>query len=142
MIPAQQIVFLDTSIQIARIIPSPLSVTTIEAHLANPSIAPVTSSYVWMEYQRTVIADYAHVYNVMGRYAKWGDLFAHILMARMAFVRGQQYVVSKLLDNSTTQVSMIMLWPAIKSARNYPMGCGTSSGAILQPYLIRFSATL
>jgi len=32
-----------------------------------------------MEYQRTVIADYAHVYNVMGRYAKWGDLFAHIL---------------------------------------------------------------
>jgi hypothetical protein len=79
VIPAQQPVFLDTSIQIARILPSPMPATTIEARLANPSIAPLTSAYIWMEYQRTVVADYAHVYNVMGRYTDWSDLFTHIL---------------------------------------------------------------
>jgi hypothetical protein len=58
-----------------------------------------------MEYQRTLVADYGHVYSVMGRYTDWGDLFGHILdgphgfrpraAVRCAQIIGQLYNTSQ-----------------------------------------------
>ncbi|MFN8485936.1 MAG: hypothetical protein U0350_00010 [Caldilineaceae bacterium] len=57
----------------------------LNAQLAAPTIRPVTSAYVWMEYQRTVVADFAHVHRLMLQYSDWGGLLGHILDGERAF---------------------------------------------------------
>ncbi len=81
----QQTVFIETSVQIQRLLAPPAQKAKLEKALTASAIMPVTSAYVWMEYQRTVIADYAHVHSVMGRYTGWGALFEHILDGERAF---------------------------------------------------------
>jgi len=82
---SQQTIFIETSVQIQRLLAPLAQRTKLESALTAPSIVPVTSAYVWMEYQRTVIADYAHVHSVMGKYTEWGALFEHILDGERAF---------------------------------------------------------
>lgn len=65
---SQPIVFLDTSIQIQRTLALPEQASPIEAQLRLPTVKAVTSSYVWMEYQRTVIADYAYLQRLGSRW--------------------------------------------------------------------------
>ena len=81
----QQIVFLDTSVQIRRTLALPEQAKQLEVQLTLPTIKAVTSAYVWMEYQRTVVADYAYLQQLMGRYDNWGDLFRHLLDGARAF---------------------------------------------------------
>jgi len=57
-------VFLDTSIQVTRILAHPERRQQIEKTLAD-NIQAYTSHYVLMEFQRTVIADFAHVHRVL-----------------------------------------------------------------------------
>ncbi|MCE7983491.1 MAG: hypothetical protein DYG89_20150 [Caldilinea sp. CFX5] len=78
-------VFLDTSVQIQRTLDDSPQSEQLNALLHTPTIQPITSSYVWMEYQRAVVADFAHVYQVMLRYQDWGGLFAHVLDGERAF---------------------------------------------------------
>jgi len=56
-------VFLDTSIQIERFVGPAGNRQLIEQQLALPAFHAVTSHYVLMEFQRSVVADYVRVYN-------------------------------------------------------------------------------
>lgn len=56
-------VFLDTSIQIERLIGPRSHKVAIERQLAMPNFGAMTSHYVLMEFQRTIVADYVRVYN-------------------------------------------------------------------------------
>jgi len=44
-----------------------------------------TVAYVWMEYQRTVIADYAHVHRLALDSDGWSEVIAHLLTGQLAF---------------------------------------------------------
>lgn len=80
-----QVIFLDTSIQARRTLCDPIELQQIDSVLRVPNVQAVTSAYVWMEYQRSVVADFAHVHRVMCQYNNWGDLFGHILEGPRAF---------------------------------------------------------
>jgi hypothetical protein len=102
---SKQVVFVETSIQVQRTLASRTQRVHLERIFTNSSILPVTSAYVWMEYQRSVVADYAHVHRVMGKHTDWGALFEHILDGERAFqprsavrctkIIGQVYIESK-----------------------------------------------
>jgi len=63
--------FLDTTIQIERLIgPNPRRVA-IECQLAAPELRAITSRYVLMEFQRSVWSDYIRVYNQVLRHDCW-----------------------------------------------------------------------
>lgn len=81
----KQAVFVDTSIQVRRTLADSEEYSRLENQLSSPDIHAVSSSYVWMEYQRSVIADYAHVYKTMSLYSDWGHFFSHILDGTRAF---------------------------------------------------------
>ena len=81
----EQTVFLDTSIQIHRTLALPEKANQLEVQLRLPTTKAVTSAYVWMEYQRTVVADYAYLQRLMGRYDDWGSIFRHLLDGARAF---------------------------------------------------------
>lgn len=56
-------IFVETSIQIARVLAEPAQRAAIEQQLKQTNVAFVTASYVYMEYQRSLIADFAHVHR-------------------------------------------------------------------------------
>lgn len=64
-------IFLDTSIQIERLIGSGPHKVAIERQLSTPTFGAMTSHYVLMEFQRAVVADYVHVYNQILRHKTW-----------------------------------------------------------------------
>lgn len=80
-----QIVFLDTSIQIQRTLSDPARFNPIEAAISKSIPQAISSPYVWMEYQRTVVADFAYVHQLMLQYDDWGKLFRHILDGNRSF---------------------------------------------------------
>ncbi|MEZ4656956.1 MAG: hypothetical protein R2911_05240 [Caldilineaceae bacterium] len=69
-------IFLDTSIQVERLIGQ----VAIERQLTLPNFGAVTSHYVLMEFQRSVVADYAQVYNQILHSQSW-ELAAQKLRA-------------------------------------------------------------
>jgi len=71
-------VFVDTSIQIERILGRKKRKIEIEQHLANDSIHFVSSQYVFMEYQRSVIADHVYIYKVMQEHDDWQEIVAEL----------------------------------------------------------------
>lgn len=73
-----KVVFLDTSIQIERLIGSRSRRHLIEMQLASHTIQPITSHYVFMEFQRSLWADYIRVYNTLLIHTSWDDM-AHAL---------------------------------------------------------------
>ena len=81
----RQTVFLDTSVQIQRTLTDAPELAQWAVLVSASTIQLVTSTYVWMEYQRSVVADFAHVYQLMLRYQDWGELFAHVLDGERAF---------------------------------------------------------
>jgi len=80
-----QIIFLDTTVQIQRSLADPAQSAKLEALLSAATIKAITAPYVWMEYQRTIIADYAYIHQLMYRYADWGTLLLHLLDGPHAF---------------------------------------------------------
>lgn len=60
--PAKPRVFVETSIQIARVLAEKAARERIEQGLNQSGIEYMTSDYVFMEYQRSLIADFAHVH--------------------------------------------------------------------------------
>lgn len=81
----EQIVFLDTSIQIQRTLSDPAQFNPIEEAISKSITQSVSSPYVWMEYQRTVVADFAYVHQLMLHYDDWGSLFRHVLDGNRSF---------------------------------------------------------
>lgn len=75
---SEQLVFLDTSIQIARVIGTKEQQAQIERELKHANCRFITSSYVFMEFQRSLWADFVYIYNQMRQCNDWADI-AHQL---------------------------------------------------------------
>ncbi len=94
-------IFLETSLQVQRSLTSSSHLNTTNAQVDRTY---VTTSYVWMEFQRTVVADYVHVHHLAHKYTDWPSLLIHLLEGQRAFrpraaVRCTR-IVGKLLRQS------------------------------------------
>lgn len=74
----KSVVLVETSIQIDRLIGSTTTQTAIEVHLATAPCHFVSSPYIFMEFQRAVLADYGRVYHAILERKNWNDA-AHAL---------------------------------------------------------------
>jgi hypothetical protein len=77
-------VFLDTSVQITRVLGTVAKRQRIDHVLANEIVA-CTTAYVYMEYQRTLVADFAHVHRVLQQQGNWGDAIAEVASGARLF---------------------------------------------------------
>lgn len=68
-----QTVFLDTSIQIERILGAKQQQREIEHQLTRANCQFVSSHYVFMEFQRSIIADHVHVHNQVFQHDDWEE---------------------------------------------------------------------
>lgn len=71
---AKPVVFLDTSIQIQRFIGPKERQVAIERELKQAASEFVTSSYVFMEFQRSLWSDFVYVYNQLRQAQDWGTV--------------------------------------------------------------------
>lgn len=67
------VVLLDTSLQIERLIGTLAQQEAIEAHLTLTPHRFVSTPYVFMEFQRAVLADYVRVYHALQQHKNWSD---------------------------------------------------------------------
>ena len=77
-------VFIDTSVQITRILGAATKRQSIEQTLEQ-EVHGCTAAYVYMEYQRTLIADFAHVHRVLQQTGNWGDAIATVASGARLF---------------------------------------------------------
>lgn len=77
-------VFLDTSVQVTRILGDAKKRHQIE-RIVEYEIEACTTAYVYMEYQRTVMADFAHVYRILQQTGNWGDAIANVASGARLF---------------------------------------------------------
>lgn len=82
---SNQTIFLDTSIQIERILGAKHKQLEIEHHLAKANYQFVTSHYAFMEFQRSVIADHVYVHNQIGQYDDWEEIVIRLRSGTRAF---------------------------------------------------------
>lgn len=80
-----QMLFLDTSVQVERVLSEPHLLETIEEQLSSPNSQGVSTAYVWMEFQRTVLDDYAHIHSIMNKHEGWGATITHLLDGPRSF---------------------------------------------------------
>lgn len=81
----QQAIFVETSVQVQRFLANGVAQAHLEKQLASCTPHTYTTSYVWMEFQRTIVADFAYVQRLMLLHHKWGDLLAHLLDGSRSF---------------------------------------------------------
>ena len=77
--------FLDTSIQIQRILGPLAASDAIDRRLARSDVTAVTGHYVLMEYRRSLVADFAHVQRQFVTARTLRDALAWIVSGRRAF---------------------------------------------------------
>ncbi len=80
-----QTIFLDTSLQTERILAEPKAFEAVEAQLGRPHIEAITTSYVWMEFQCTIVDDYAHIHRIMHKHQGWSATITHLLDGSRSF---------------------------------------------------------
>ncbi len=78
-------IFVETSVQIQRVLAPRAKQNQVEGQIASLAPSLCTSHYVWMEFQRTVLSDYAHIHRLMLQYGGWGDVMVHLLSGQRAF---------------------------------------------------------
>lgn len=78
-------IFLETSLQIHRVLANRPEQRSLETQIYQLAPALWTSAYVFMEYQRTLLADYAHVHKLMLIHHSWGEVMMHLLTGQRAF---------------------------------------------------------
>ncbi|MFN8487214.1 MAG: hypothetical protein U0350_06450 [Caldilineaceae bacterium] len=78
-------IFLETSVQTYRIVAERNAQEQVEKQFRTLAPNLFTSHYVWMEYQRTVVADYAHIHQLMVTHRNWGKVIAHLLAGQRSF---------------------------------------------------------
>src|SRR6478672_5641655 len=71
--PAKAVVLVETSVQIARVLGEKHQVAQIEQTLRRPDLTFVSSHYVYMEYQRSLVADFAYVHQAFRRAHSLGE---------------------------------------------------------------------
>ncbi|MEZ4867130.1 MAG: hypothetical protein R3C14_37750 [Caldilineaceae bacterium] len=81
----KQTIFLDTSVQIERVLTESRLLEKMETVLSSPDIEAVTTFYVWMEFQRTIVDDYVHIHQTMHKHEGWGATIAHLLDGPRSF---------------------------------------------------------
>jgi len=81
----QSPIFLDTSIQIQRLLSKRPEQKKLEATFSKLAPRLCTSNYVWMEFQRTIVDDYAHIHQLLLTHENWGDVIEDLLKGRRAF---------------------------------------------------------
>lgn len=77
--------FVETSIHIQRFLADGEEQERYETLFAKLAPNLYTSSYVWMEFQRTVVNDFAHIQRLMVTYDRWDQLISHLLDGQRAF---------------------------------------------------------
>ncbi len=143
--------FLDTTLQIRRVLTGRTEQDRLEAQLIDLAPGLCTAVYVWMEYQRTVVADYAHVHQLVLNYDHWGDVMAHLLTGQRAFrprsavrctnILGRLYAESQanweralhLLDHALSFDLQSQFWAHVAPLSD-PIGCDlVTTGVSRQP---------
>jgi len=81
----QSPIFLDTSIQIQRLLSKRPEQKDLETAFSELAPRLCTSNYVWMEFQRTVVNDYAHIHKLMLTHGNWGDVIEDLLKGPRSF---------------------------------------------------------
>ncbi|MEM7539938.1 MAG: hypothetical protein AAF639_47735, partial [Chloroflexota bacterium] len=79
------LIFVETSVQIERVLADKSEKIKLENHFERLSTQLYTTNYVWMEFQRTIVADVAHIQRVMSTQYGWGDLMVNLLIGQRAF---------------------------------------------------------
>ena len=77
-------ILLDNTIQIERII-VPSRRAIIQPKLINENVQVISSTYLLMEYRRTIVADFIAVHNLVKLYEKLGTAVAHLSSGRAGF---------------------------------------------------------
>jgi hypothetical protein len=89
-------ILLDNTIQIERII-APSRRAIIQPHLINENACVISSTYILMEYRRTVVADFIAVHNLVKSHEKLGSAVAHISSGRAGFSKRMMERRQKIL---------------------------------------------
>lgn len=78
------VLFLDSTVQVSRVLGSAERRRIIERDLVQRAQA-CTAVYVWMEHQRTVVSDFAHVHRVLLNESEWGTVVARVATGQRSF---------------------------------------------------------
>ncbi|MBC8231945.1 hypothetical protein H8E77_20535 [bacterium] len=89
-------IFLDNTIQIERII-VPSRGAIIQPHLTNKNACVISSTYLLMEYRRTIVADFVAVHNLVKLHEKLGSAVAHLSSGRARFSKRMMERRQKIL---------------------------------------------
>ncbi len=76
--------FLDNTIQVTRLL-GPSTRRRMFNQILTQVPQAYTTSYVWMEYQRTVVSDFAHVHHILSTESEWGTAVARIATGQRLF---------------------------------------------------------
>ncbi len=95
-------VFLDNTIQVARVLGDPAKRQHLNQILTN-QIEAVTSAYVFMEFQRSVIDDFAHVHARLAQTRDWGETVATISTGRRSFRPRAVQRANRILGETLTR---------------------------------------
>ncbi len=111
-------IFLDNTIQIERII-VPSRRAIIQPHLTAEGTSVISSTYLLMEYRRTVVADFIAVHNLVKSYKQLGAAVAHLSSGRARFskrmierrqmILGMAMVDCEDADESLTRVGVLRI---------------------------------
>lgn len=99
-----QPIFVETSIQIQRVLAEASTQGSLQQKFQTLAPRLYTTNYVWMEFQRTVVADLAHIRQLMSAHQHWSGLLRYLLTGQRAFrtrsaIRCTQ-LVSSLYESS------------------------------------------
>jgi len=121
-------IFIDTSIQIQRILGTLDAVQAIENHLTQDNITAITCEYVLMEYQRSLVADFVHVQQQFSTASNFREALVQVTSGRYAFkdqVRVER-LLTTVIDNPQAVLGQASCWPLgdIIIALQVPSGRG------------------
>ncbi|MEM7539049.1 MAG: hypothetical protein AAF639_43225 [Chloroflexota bacterium] len=82
---SELIIFVETSIQVRRFLADTTEQNELHQQFKRLSSQLYTTQYVWMEYQRTIVDDTAHIKKLMLTYDEWGVLLKNLLIGQRGF---------------------------------------------------------
>lgn len=102
------VVFLDTSIQIERMMGSLAQQEKLEVHLSLTPHSFVSTNYVFMEFQRSLLSDYVRTYNTLSQHKDW-DNTAYALRSSSLAYRPRAlgrclHILTKVMSGSSLHV--------------------------------------
>lgn len=148
---SQPDIFVETSIQIQRILAHRSVQEKLEQQIGRLAPRLCSTQYIWMEFQRTVMADYAHVHELLRTHQGWGDVMSHLLDGQRGFrsrsairctqILGHLYNDSRadwryacqLAEQALRRRLRLLFWTHIAPLRD-PIVCDlVATGTVRQP---------